>query len=69
MGSQGSQTRNNHKKTRSGKPHVSPENAKIDYLNLELNSAKTRIAQLETKIYDYEATIRIQEDKIKVLES
>ena len=67
--SQASQARNNPKKTRPGKCNVSPENAKIDYLNLELNSAKTRIAQLETKITDYEATIKIQEDKLKVMES
>ena len=67
--SQGAQVRNNLKKTRPGKFIVSPENTKIEYLNLELNSAKTRIAQLETTMSDYEATIKIQKDKIKVLES
>ena len=46
----------------------SPESAKIDYLNLELNAAKTRIVQLDTTIADYEATIKIQKEKIKLLE-
>ena len=47
---------------------ISPETAKIDYLNLELNAAKTRIVQLETTIDDQEVTINIQREKIKLLE-
>jgi hypothetical protein len=49
-------------------PTISPEKAKINYLNLELNAAKTRIVQLETINNDYEGTIKIQREKIRVLE-
>ena len=59
---------NQSKRKTKPKNTISPENAKIQYLNLELNSAKTRIAQLDTIISDHEATIKIQEDKIKILE-
>ena len=48
--------------------NASPESAKIAYLNLELNSAKTRIVQLDTKVKDQECTIKIQKEKIKLLE-
>ena len=38
----------------------SPESAKIDFLNLELNAAKTRVVQLETTVVDQVITIKIQ---------
>ena len=47
---------------------LTPENAKINFLNIELNAAKTKIAQLETTIADFEGTVKIQEEKIKILE-
>ena len=56
------------KKTRQKPPSTSPESAKIDFLNLELNATKTRIAHLETTIADRDGTILIQREKIKVLE-
>ena len=59
---------NSRKKSKQKTPPISPESAKIDYLNLELNSAKTRIVQLDTKIKDQECTIKIQKEKIKLLE-
>ena len=56
------------KKPKQKPPSISPESAKIDFLNLELNAAKTRIAHLETTIADRDGTIHIQREKIKVLE-
>ena len=40
----------------------------MQYLNLELNATKTRIAKLENTISDNEVTIKIQKEKIKMLE-
>ena len=47
---------------------ISPEKAKIDFLNLELNSAKTRMTLLESTIKDRDDTIKIQKEKIRLLE-
>ena len=54
-------TNTRRKKTKA--PTISPENAKIDYLNLELNAAKTRIVQLETTNNDFAGTIKYRERK------
>ena len=56
------------RKQKAKSPPISPEAAKVDFLNLELNAAKTRIVQLETSIDDNEGTIKIQREKIKLLE-
>ena len=56
------------RKQKTKSPLISPEAAKVDFLNLELNAAKTRIVQLETSIDDNEGTIKIQKEKIKILE-
>ena len=56
------------KKAKPNPTPFSPEAAKINYLNLELNSAKTRIVQLETEKADRDVTIRIQREKIRILE-
>ena len=60
-------TANTRRKKTKASP-ISPENAKINYLNLELNAAKTRIVQLEATIDDQEVSINIQREKIKLLE-
>ena len=57
----------NKRKTTKNK-NVNPDQAKIDYLNLELDASKTRIVQLETTVEDRDITIRILNDKIKLLE-
>ena len=56
------------KKNKQKEAQISPEAAKIDYLNLELNAAKNRIAQLEATVNDRDGTIRIQKEKIKIFE-
>ena len=56
------------RRTKQKQTVVSPEAAKIDYLNVELNACKTQIAQLETTIADRDDTIHIQKEKLKVLE-
>ena len=48
----------NKKRAKAKTVTITPEQAKIDYLNLELNSAKTRIAQLDSFINNHEATIK-----------
>ena len=58
---------NNSRKNKAS-PSISPENAKIDFLNIDLNSAKTRIAVLESTIKDKEDSIKIQKEKIALLE-
>ena len=57
----------NKRKTTKNKS-VTPDLAKIDFLNLELDASKTRIVQLETTVEDRDITIRILNDKIKLLE-
>ena len=47
---------------------ISPETAKVNYLNIELNATKTKIVNLETTLRDRDLTIRVQEEKIKALE-
>ena len=47
---------------------MSPEKSKVDFLNLELDSAKTRIVQLETENEDKDISIKILNEKIKLLE-
>ena len=47
---------------------ISPETARINFLNLELNSTKTRIVQLETDVNDRDISIKLQREKIKMLE-
>ena len=47
---------------------LSPEKARIDFLNLELNTAKTRMTHLESIIQDRDDTIKIQKEKIRLLE-
>ena len=56
------------KKTKANAPQLSPEAAKINFLNLELNAAQTRIVNLETTVNDRDVTIKIQKEKIKALE-
>ena len=57
----------NNKRKNKTKP-VSPEKSKVDFLNLELDSAKTRIVQLETENEDKDISIKILNEKIKLLE-
>ena len=58
------------KKPKSGAKAVpmSQESARINYLNLELNSTKTRIVQLETDVNDRDISIKLQREKIKIIE-
>ena len=56
------------RKTKQKNPPNNPEVSKIEYLNLELNAAKTKIVVLETTVTDREATIQIQKERIKILE-
>ena len=58
---------NNRRKTMKNK-NLNPEQAKIDFLNLELDASKTRIVQLETTVEDRDVTIKILNEKIKLLE-
>ena len=46
---------------------ISPEAAKINYLNLELNATKTRKVKLETDIKDRDITIKLQKETIRQL--
>ena len=64
--SSGNNSSRKHKQSKP--PNISPESAKVQYLNLELNATKTRIAKLENTISDNEVTIKIQKEKIKMLE-
>ena len=47
---------------------LSPEAARISFLNLELNAAKTRIVKLENDVDDRDLSIKLQKEKIRVLE-
>ena len=55
------------KRAKANATQITPEAAKINFLNLELNATKTKIAQLETTISDRDITIKIQQERIKVL--
>ena len=59
---------NNKKKTTRANRNLNPEQAKIDFLNIELDATKTKIVQLETAIEDRDVTITILNEKIKLLE-
>ena len=47
---------------------ISPERAKLDFLNIELNSTKTKITHLESVVRDKDYSIKIQKEKIRLLE-
>ena len=64
--SQPSAPMNNRRKTKA--KQMSPEKSRIDFLNLELDAAKTKIVQLESDINDKEISIRILNEKIELLE-
>ena len=58
------------KRSQSIKPHtVTKEKAEIDSLKIELSFAQTKIVELESKKKDQENSLKIYEQKLKLLET
>ena len=55
-----------HKKPKN--TSTTPENIHIDYLNQEINIAKTKATSLESQIQEKDEKIKILEDRIKAIE-